>query len=83
MKSILIVCIILALLSPTHAGPISYGICQSGCSGLVVVCYAAAGFTFGTITAGVGTPAALLACNAGFGMCSAKCAVVTLFAPIP
>lgn len=45
---------LLLLLLPLMAesGPLSYGICQSGCNALVVSCYAAAGFTFGTVTAG-------------------------------
>lgn len=30
------------------AGPLAYGICQTGCNAMVVACYAAAGFTFGT-----------------------------------
>lgn len=34
--------------SNTSAGPIAYAICQTGCNALVVACYAAAGFTFGT-----------------------------------
>jgi hypothetical protein len=39
----------------------------------VVACYAAAGVTFGTVTAGVGTPVAIVACNAGLGVCMAAC----------
>ena len=34
------------------AGPLAYGICQTGCNAGVVACYAAAGVTFGTFTAG-------------------------------
>ncbi len=66
------------------AGPIAYGICQTGtlallsfsiastdkpqgCNAVVVACYGAAGFTFGTVTAGLGIPAAIVACNAGLG----------------
>jgi len=64
------------------AGPIAYGVCQAGCSAAVVSCYAAAGFTFGTVTAGIGTPAAIVACNVAFGKCCAACAVLAL-APIP
>ena len=82
------------------AGPVAYGICQSGCAAVVGVCYAGAGFVFvsllrcdfiksetdanfqGTVTAGVGTPPAVLACNTAFGVCSAKCAVVALL-PTP
>ncbi|KXN91089.1 hypothetical protein AN958_02956 [Leucoagaricus sp. SymC.cos] len=61
----------------TMAGPIAYGICQTGCNVLAVACYAAAGFTFGTVAAAVAPPA-ILACNAGLGTCSAACAAVAL-----
>ncbi|KAI0373460.1 hypothetical protein BV20DRAFT_1033802 [Pilatotrama ljubarskyi] len=64
------------------AGPIAYGICQTGCNAVVVACYAGAGAVFGTITAGVGTPAAIIACNVALGQCSAACAVVA-FTPTP
>lgn len=33
-----------------QSGLLAYGICQTGCNALVVSCYAAAGFTFGTVT---------------------------------
>ncbi|KAI1791328.1 hypothetical protein LXA43DRAFT_1094705 [Ganoderma leucocontextum] len=66
-----------------NAGPIAYGICQTGCNAVVVACYAGAGFTFGTVTAGLGVPAAIIACNAALGTCSAACATVALFAPTP
>ncbi|KAL6049488.1 Zygote-specific protein [Balamuthia mandrillaris] len=66
-----------------EAGPVAYGVCQAGCSALVVKCYAAAGVVFGTITAGAGTPAVILGCNAAFGLCSANCAIVALTAPTP
>ena len=45
----------------TLAGPLAYGICQTGCNAVAVACYAAAGLTFGTVTAGVGIPAAAIA----------------------
>ncbi|KAF9169762.1 hypothetical protein BGX20_009876, partial [Mortierella sp. AD010] len=51
--------ILLAILGWSDAGPLAYGICQSGCNAIAVACYAAAGFTFGTITAGLGAPAAI------------------------
>jgi hypothetical protein len=70
------------LFGQSAAGPVGYGICQTGCSGLVVACYTAAGATFGTVVAAAATPAAILGCNAAFGACSAKCAAV-LLAPIP
>lgn len=63
------------------AGPIGYGICQAGCSTVVVACYAAAGFTWGP-TLGASVPASILACNAVFGACQAAC-VAVLLAPTP
>lgn len=60
---------------------VAYGACQTGCCTLAVACYAAAGFTFGTVTAGVGTPVAIVGCNSAFGICSAKCAALTLLLP--
>ena len=59
-------------------GLLAYGICQTGCNALVVSCYAAAGFTFGTVTAGVGVPVAIIGCNTGLSTCMAACAVVAL-----
>ncbi|GAA5985472.1 hypothetical protein JCM11641_007079 [Rhodosporidiobolus odoratus] len=73
---------LVAFASSVEAGPIAYGICQAGCAGIVVACYAAAGFTFGTVTAGAGTPAAIIACNGAFGSCQAACAAIAL-APTP
>lgn len=35
------------LFSTVYAGPLAYGICQTGCNALAVACYAAAGTTFG------------------------------------
>ena len=52
-----------------------------GCNGIAVVCYTAAGFTFG-----VALPAAppiILGCNAALGTCMAACAATALIAPIP
>lgn len=73
--------ILLALPAVTLAGPAGYGICQSGCAGLVMACYGAAGAIWGA-TAGLGAPPAIVACNAAFGACSAKCAALLLL-PIP
>ena len=88
------------LMTTAIAGPIAYGVCQSGCCAVAVACYGAAGAVFvrllryyfsssetdtlfqGTVTAGVGTPPALMACNAALGVCSTKCAAVALL-PIP
>ena len=82
MRSFLIFPVLAAMLGTASAGPLAYGICQAGCSALVVSCYAAGGFTFGTITAGVGAPAVVLACNSSFGICQAACAAAIL-APTP
>jgi len=49
---------------------------------MVVACYSAAGFTFGTVTAGAGVPAAIIACNAALGTCMAGCAAL-LITPTP
>jgi hypothetical protein len=46
------------------------------------ISYAAGGFTFGTVTAGAGIPAAIIACNAGLGVCMAAC-IAAGFAPTP
>ncbi|KDQ08146.1 hypothetical protein BOTBODRAFT_139194 [Botryobasidium botryosum FD-172 SS1] len=71
------------LATGAYAGPIAYGLCQTGCNTLAVACYAAAGFQFGTVVAAAATPATILACNAGLGTCSATCATVALLAPTP
>ncbi|KAF4597889.1 hypothetical protein EYR38_006281 [Pleurotus pulmonarius] len=84
---------VLAALSGVQAGPIAYGLCQTGthhcypvilrCNTVAVACYAGAGFTFGTVIAAPAAPAAVLACNAALGACSATCATIGLFAPTP
>eukprot|EP00747_Dinoflagellata_sp_TGD_P167779 gnl/TRDRNA2_/TRDRNA2_192871_c0_seq1.p1 gnl/TRDRNA2_/TRDRNA2_192871_c0~~gnl/TRDRNA2_/TRDRNA2_192871_c0_seq1.p1 ORF type:complete len:591 (+),score=74.97 gnl/TRDRNA2_/TRDRNA2_192871_c0_seq1:119-1891(+) len=56
------------------ASLLSYGACQTVCNTGVVACYAAAGLTFGTVTGGMGAPAAALACNSAQGACMAACA---------
>jgi len=81
--SLLFVLILMAMTPPVSGGPALYGLCQAGCAGVVVACYSAAGAVFGTVTAGVGTAPAILACNAAFGKCSVACAGVTLLAPTP
>jgi len=73
---------LVAMLGTASAGPLAYGICQAGCSTLVVACYTAGGLTFGAVTAGAGAPAVALACNAGYGTCQAACAAAIL-APTP
>jgi hypothetical protein len=72
----------LASSQQAEAGLLAYGICQSGCNAVAASCYAAAGFTFGTVTAGVGIPAALVACNSALGFCMASCVAAGL-APTP
>ncbi|KAL4863898.1 hypothetical protein BDV12DRAFT_176896 [Aspergillus spectabilis] len=68
------------LLSGTvSAGPAAYGVCQAGCSAVVMACYGAAGFTWGA-TMGLSAPASVVACNSAFGTCQAACAAV-LIAP--
>jgi len=71
-----------SLVPDGEAGPAAYGACQAGCAAMVVACYAAGGFTFGTVTAGAGAPAVVVACNVAFGKCSATCAAL-LLAPTP
>ncbi|KAJ3868585.1 hypothetical protein EV359DRAFT_31918 [Lentinula novae-zelandiae] len=74
---------VLAGLQGAKAGLIAYGLCQTGCNSVAVACYAAAGFTFGTVIAAPATPAVILGCNAALGTCSAMCATVALLAPTP
>lgn len=81
MRSTLILTL-LASAGTATAGPLAYGICQAGCSALVVSCYAAGGLTFGTVTAGLGAPAVAIACNGSYGICQAACAAAIL-APTP
>ncbi|KAK0445201.1 hypothetical protein EV421DRAFT_1902652 [Armillaria borealis] len=73
----------LVLAPQAYAGPIAYGLCQTGCNTMAVACYAAAGATFGTVVAAAATPAVILGCNVALGTCSATCATVGLFAPTP
>jgi ribose 5-phosphate isomerase RpiB len=58
-----------------NSGIVGYGICQSGCNCLAVACYTAAGFTFGTVTAGAGVPLVIIGCNTGLGTCMGACVV--------
>ena len=69
------------LTSPVLAGPGSYGLCQAGCSSVVMACYSAAGFTWGA-TLGASAPASIIGCNAAYGSCQAACAA-TLLVPAP
>ncbi|KAF8554845.1 hypothetical protein OG21DRAFT_1508491 [Imleria badia] len=63
------------------AGPLAYALCQTGCNGLAVACYTAAGFTFGVTI--VAAPPAIIGCNVGLGACMAACAGTALIAPTP
>ena len=38
---------------PVAGGPAAYGLCQAACAAGVMTCYGAAGFVFGTVTAGI------------------------------
>jgi len=70
-----------AAVTPAMGGPLAYAACQTGCNGLAVACYTAAGFTFGVTI--VGVPVAIAGCNVGLGTCMATCATVALLAPTP
>ncbi|KAI6102071.1 hypothetical protein EDD16DRAFT_1647392 [Pisolithus croceorrhizus] len=72
----------LSSLPVAMAGPIAYGICQTGCNVVAGACYAAAGVTFGTVAAPAAPPL-VVACNAALGTCMAACAATALLAPIP
>ncbi|KAI9238970.1 MAG: hypothetical protein BYD32DRAFT_248401 [Podila humilis] len=74
------VVLFLMIIGLTNAGPLAYGICQTGCNAVVVACYTGAGATFGTVTAGAGIPAAIIGCNSALGVCMAAC-VAAGFAP--
>ena len=69
IQGLIVFFIILLMISSSNGGPVAFGVCQAGCAAVVVACYAAAGVTFGTITAGASTPAVILACNSAFGTC--------------
>ncbi|VVC36620.1 Hypothetical protein CINCED_3A000125 [Cinara cedri] len=72
---------VLMMFGIAQAGPLAAGICYAGCASVTVACFAAAGFTFGTVPGAViaATPA-LAACNTAFGICEAAC-VAALVAP--
>ncbi|KAI8837667.1 hypothetical protein BJ741DRAFT_602937, partial [Chytriomyces cf. hyalinus JEL632] len=64
------------------AGPLPYVICISACNAGWVACYAGAGLVAGTVTAGIGAPAAAIMCNAAQGACMTACGAA-LLAPDP
>ena len=74
--------IAMAFMPHAAGGPLAYGVCQTGCNGVAVACYAAGGYTFGTVTAGTGIPAVLVGCNTALGTCMAAC-VAAGFTPTP
>ena len=81
MPRFLLVLLLLLVVVPATGGPLAYGICQASCAAVWVACYAAAGLVAGTITAGVGVPAAALGCNAALGVCTATFCAPLLVAP--
>ena len=64
-----LMCLAMLLLMGADGGPLAYGICPAGA-------------IFGTVTAGAGVPATVLACNAALGTCMAAC-VAAGCAPTP
>ncbi|OWZ04856.1 hypothetical protein PHMEG_00023169 [Phytophthora megakarya] len=68
----------LTTIPEAYAGPLAYGICQTGCNAVAVACYGAAGAVFGTVTAGVATLPAIISCNAALGVCMASCVAAGL-----
>jgi hypothetical protein len=83
MQRILTILLLLFVIFPTctFGGLLCYGVCQTGCNVAAVGCYATAGATFGAVTAGVGTPAAIIACNAALGTCMATACAGLLLMP--
>jgi len=63
----------LTLMIPTAiAGFLTFGICQSGCVGVALTCYRAAGFTSSIVPSS--TYDVVTGCNSALAMCSARCA---------
>ncbi|RIB08866.1 hypothetical protein C2G38_1982239 [Gigaspora rosea] len=81
-KLIVAIFLVLLLSSMADAGPLTYILCQSACNAGWVSCYAAAGLVAGTVTGGVGAPAAAILCNVGQGACMAACAA-SFLTPTP
>ncbi|KAG2439968.1 hypothetical protein HXX76_004087 [Chlamydomonas incerta] len=73
VKSLLLLAVLAAACHATRAGPLAYGICQSGCNSVAVACYKAGGFIFGVPTWGAAVPATIGGCNAALGKCMAAC----------
>merc|ERR1711862_78946 len=73
VRAMLVLVVLAIAVGTAQSGPLAYGICQTGCNAAVVACYAAAGVTFGTVTAGAATPAVIVGCNVALGTCMAAC----------
>lgn len=69
--------IALSLAAAFVPDPVGYSTCQAQCTQMTRACYAAAGFTFGTVCRADAT-APIAKCNWFFGVCQAICAAVTL-----
>ncbi|CAL8100433.1 unnamed protein product [Orchesella dallaii] len=84
IKTFGVICLLLASMAVNEADAgLGLGaLCSAGCATMAVACYSAAGAVFGTVTAGIGTAPAILACNAAFGTCMGNCAIATA-APTP
>ncbi|KAG1875882.1 uncharacterized protein F5891DRAFT_1279217 [Suillus fuscotomentosus] len=80
LKSLTLLLTAAAVPQVVVAGPCLYAICQAGCIGLVVTCYAGAGFTL-VVAPPLAGPA-VIACNVAFGGCTLACAAL-MFAPTP
>ena len=78
---LLAILMIITEIPGAEQGPVALAIGSAGCASVVVACYAAAGFVFGTVTAGAATPAAIIACNAAFGKCMAAAATAAALTP--
>lgn len=70
-----IIIMALSLAVAVAGDPVSYSTCQAGCTQLVRVCYASAGFTFGTVPR-ANAPASIAGCNLAFGRCQAACSYI-------
>lgn len=79
IKLIVALIALILIVVPTEAGPVAYGVCQAGCAGVVVACFAAAGFTFGTVPGSqIAAVPALAACNSAYAACYSACAATLL-----
>lgn len=78
-RGLTVLFIALLLVSNSDAGKLAIGLCYAGCAAVTVACFAAAGFTFGTVPGAiiVATPA-LATCNAAFAACESACVAATI-----